>query len=89
METKNLGERNGYQLMSLASRIKAIHHALTAEELAELLKVLEVDDPPSRQAGNHSLLPGGFVRSLRSRQYQQMARGHGSKEDVQALSGAE
>jgi len=39
METKNLGERSGYQLMSLASRIKAIHHALTAEELADLLKV--------------------------------------------------
>lgn len=39
METKNLGERSGYQLMSLASRIKAIHHAMTAEELADLLKV--------------------------------------------------
>jgi excisionase family DNA binding protein len=39
METKNLGERSGYQLMSLASRIKAIHHAMTAKELADLLKV--------------------------------------------------
>jgi excisionase family DNA binding protein len=39
METKNLGERSGHQLMSLASRIKAIHHAMTAEELADLLKV--------------------------------------------------
>ena len=39
METKNLGERSGYQLMSLASRIKAIHHAMTAEEPADLLKV--------------------------------------------------
>jgi len=39
METKNLGERSGYRLMSLASRIKAIHHAMTAEELADLLKV--------------------------------------------------
>ena len=39
MDTKNLGERSGYQLMSLASRIKAIHHAMTAEELAVLLKV--------------------------------------------------
>ena len=39
METKNLGERSGYQLMSLASRINAIHHAMTAEELAKLLKV--------------------------------------------------
>lgn len=39
METKNLGERSGYQLMSLASRIKAIHHAMTAEELADLLEV--------------------------------------------------
>ena len=39
METKNLGERSGHQLMSLASRIKAIHHAMTADELADLLKV--------------------------------------------------
>jgi excisionase family DNA binding protein len=39
METKNLGERNRHQLMSLASRIKARHHAMTAEELADLLKV--------------------------------------------------
>jgi len=39
MENKALGERSSYQLMSLASRIKAIHHAMTAEELANLLKV--------------------------------------------------
>jgi excisionase family DNA binding protein len=39
METKNLGERSKHQLMSLASRIKAIHHAMTAEELAGLLRV--------------------------------------------------
>jgi excisionase family DNA binding protein len=39
MESKTLGERSSYQLMSLASRIKAIHHAMTAEELADLLKV--------------------------------------------------
>ena len=39
METKNLGERSGYQLMSLASRIKAIYYAMTAEELADLLSV--------------------------------------------------
>jgi excisionase family DNA binding protein len=39
MENKTLRERSSYQLMSLASRIKAIHHAMTAEELADLLKV--------------------------------------------------
>ena len=39
MENKTLGERSSYQLMSLASRIKAIHHAMTAEQLANLLKV--------------------------------------------------
>lgn len=39
MENRNLGERSGYQLMSLASRIKAIHHAMTAEELTGLLRV--------------------------------------------------
>jgi excisionase family DNA binding protein len=39
MENKTLGERSSYQLMSLASRIKVIHHAITAEELADLLKV--------------------------------------------------
>jgi excisionase family DNA binding protein len=39
MTTKNLGERSSYALMSLASRIKATHHAMTAEELADLLSV--------------------------------------------------
>ena len=39
METKNLGERSTYELKSLASRIKGIHHAMTAEELAEFLQV--------------------------------------------------
>jgi excisionase family DNA binding protein len=39
MATKNLGERSPHALMSLASRIKAIHQALTAEELADLLRV--------------------------------------------------
>jgi len=36
---KNLNERSTYALMSLASRLKATHHAMTAEELAEILKV--------------------------------------------------
>src|SRR5260370_38726995 len=36
---KNLNERSTYALMSLASRVKATHHAMTAEELAEILKV--------------------------------------------------
>lgn len=39
MGSKNLGERSSYELKSLASRIKARHHALTAEELADFLKV--------------------------------------------------
>jgi excisionase family DNA binding protein len=39
MDGKNLSERSSYQLKSLASRIKAIHHAMTAEELADLLRV--------------------------------------------------
>ena len=39
MKSKNLGERSSYELRSLASRIKACHHALTAEELAGLLRV--------------------------------------------------
>jgi excisionase family DNA binding protein len=39
MDGKNLSERSRCQLMSLASRIKAIHHAMTAEELADLLSV--------------------------------------------------
>ena len=39
MDSKNLSERSSYQLRSLASRIKAIHHAMTAEELADLLSV--------------------------------------------------
>jgi excisionase family DNA binding protein len=36
---KTLNERTGYALMSLASRVKAKHHAMTAEELAEVLNV--------------------------------------------------
>lgn len=39
MEIKNLGERSSYQLMSLASRIRAFHHAMTAEQLADFLRV--------------------------------------------------
>jgi len=39
MDGKDLSERSSYQLKSLASRIKAIHHAMTAEELADLLRV--------------------------------------------------
>ena len=39
MDNKNLGERSSYQLMSLTSRTNAIHHAMTAEELAGLLRV--------------------------------------------------
>lgn len=31
-----------YQLKSLASRIRGIHHALTAEELAELLRISRI-----------------------------------------------
>jgi excisionase family DNA binding protein len=36
---KTLNERSSYALKSLASRIKATHHAMTAEELAEFLQV--------------------------------------------------
>ena len=39
MEAKNLGERSKHELMSLASRMKSFHHAMTADELAGLLKV--------------------------------------------------
>jgi excisionase family DNA binding protein len=39
MKNKTLGERSSYQLRSLASRIKGIPHAMTAEQLADLLKV--------------------------------------------------
>ena len=34
-----IADKSKHQLMSLASRINAIHHALTAEELAKLLGV--------------------------------------------------
>jgi hypothetical protein len=37
-----LDSPNPHRLMSLASRIKAIHRALTAEELAELLQVARI-----------------------------------------------
>jgi excisionase family DNA binding protein len=36
---KTLNERSSYALKSLASRIKATPHAMTAEELAEFLQV--------------------------------------------------
>lgn len=37
-----LDSPNPRRLMSLASRINAIHHALTADELAELLKMSHI-----------------------------------------------
>jgi excisionase family DNA binding protein len=39
MEIKNLGERSSYELRSLASQIRGIKHAMTAEELADFLRV--------------------------------------------------
>jgi len=39
MEDKKLNDRSDYELRSLASRIKAFHRAMTAEELADILKV--------------------------------------------------
>lgn len=36
---KTLNERSSYALKSLASRVKAIPHAMTAEELAVILQV--------------------------------------------------
>ena len=42
---------SSYQLKSLASRIKGIHHALTADELAKMLRVswITFSDAPSRR----------------------------------------
>jgi hypothetical protein len=51
-------------MMSLASRIKAIHHALTDEEPAELLQVSRIKDSPAGEAGQHSVVPSGFLREI-------------------------
>ena len=42
---------SSYQLKSLATRIKGIHHALTADELAKMLRVswITILRPPSRR----------------------------------------
>ena len=48
MENKTLGERSSYQLMSLASRIKAIHHAMTTPgRTCWLAARLPIDNPPT------------------------------------------
>jgi excisionase family DNA binding protein len=39
MDNKRFDDKSSYQLKSLASRIKGVHHAKTAEELAEFLSV--------------------------------------------------
>jgi|HubBroStandDraft_1064217.scaffolds.fasta_scaffold190491_1 hypothetical protein len=86
MDSKTLGKRSSYQLKSLASRIKAIHHAMTAEELADLLSVSRLTILRRAKRGTHSILPCRHMRQVRPREHQQMACGYGGEEDVSALS---
>jgi hypothetical protein len=53
----HLPVRSKHQLMSLASRIKAIQHAMTAEELADLLcvRVYRFFDEQSAELSRHSV----------------------------------
>ena len=63
METKNLGERSTYELKSLASRIKAFHHAMTADELADFLQVSRLTILRRAKRGTiHSFRVGSCVR---------------------------
>ena len=63
MESKALGERSSYQLMSIASRIKAIHHAMTAGTRRSI-EGLEINDSPSAKRGTKlpSFRVGSCVR---------------------------
>jgi hypothetical protein len=61
METKNLGERSKHQLMSLASRVKAIQHAMTAEELSGPAVRVTFNDSPTSKARNYPVIPCRIV----------------------------
>jgi hypothetical protein len=81
-----LDSPNPHRLMSLASRIKAIHRALTAEELAELLQVAPRNDSPAGKAGQHTFVSGRLLRQIRLCCNRQVAHATGRAENVQALS---
>ena len=78
-----LDSPNPRRLMSLASRINAIHRALTAEELAELLQMSRIT---AGEAGQHSVVSSGFLRQIRLCCNRQMANATGRAENVQGLS---
>jgi hypothetical protein len=82
MDSKNLSERSSYQLRSLASRIKAIHHAYDRRRACAFVEGLTIDDPSSCKTRNHSFLSGRLVRKVRPGKYQQVVSGDGSEKDV-------
>jgi hypothetical protein len=79
-----LDSSNPHRLMSLASRIKAIHRALTAEELAELLQVARLTIRRRAKRGSIPSFPRGFLCPIRFGCNRQVAYAAGRAVDVKS-----
>ena len=82
-QTSVLDSPNPHRLMSLASRIKAIHRALTAESLSNRSRSPDYHSPTGKK-GQHSVIPRGFLRPLRFGCDRQVANATGCSVDVQS-----
>ena len=80
-----LDSPNGHWLMSLASRIKAIHRALTAEELAGATPDSPRNDSPAGKAGQHTVISSRLLREIRLCCNRQVANATRRAENVQTL----
>ena len=79
-----LDSSNPHRLMSLASRIKAIHRALTAEELAELLQVARLTILRRAKPGSIPSFGVWFLCPIRFGCNLQVAYAAGRAVDVQS-----
>ena len=72
--------------MSLASRIKAVHHAMTAEELADLLKVARLTILRRAKRGTIPSFRVGSCVRFDPAKISKMAGRYGCEENVKALN---
>jgi predicted DNA-binding transcriptional regulator AlpA len=81
-----LDSPNPRRLMSLASRINAIHRALTAEELAELLQMSRITILRRAKRGSNTFVSSRFLRQIRLCCNRQVANATGRAIHVEGLS---
>ena len=81
-----LDSPNPRRLMSLASRINAIHRALTAEELAKLLQMSRITILRRAKRGSYTVVSSRFLRQIRLCCNRQVANAAGRAENVQGLT---